>query len=773
MTSSTSGSQASAASRARADAEPRPAVVAPRVRLYSEPLLVDVGDGFITRFEEEDLPVVALSFEYRPGSQPDPAAEARARYLLESFGAVDLDCATGYEREIGSLADYLVHPEADVHALCTFGAYALPQLRALGWHIEVDPSYPVHVVDTTTPWYANVEPAPEDGQSDWFSLELGTEIAGQRVNLLPVLLELVEGSAASSLEGLATSSRRYVALPVGDNRYLPVPPEHLRVLLRVLLELYQGGGPQPVIRFPPLHGAALAHLDQAFDAAGVPLCWKGSEAARDRGFDLAAAPDGASIEPPGKLRAILRPYQRDGLAWLQHLRAHRVGGILADDMGLGKTLQTIAHLCAEKDAGRTDLPTLIISPTSLVGNWSRELKKFAPHLRVLVLHGAGRHASYRKVPISEVVLTSYPLLVRDLEALRDQPFHYVILDEAQTIKNPRSRSHRAAKELESRHRLCLSGTPIENNLDELWAQFDFLTPGLLGDELSFGSRFRTPIERGDQGSRLEALRERVSPFILRRMKDTVARDLPPKTEIVRPVEITGPQRELYESIRVSAHAHVRSAIRKKGFEASTVAILDALMKLRQVCCDPRLVSVASARNVEGSAKLELLFELLGRQLGHGRRVLVFSQFTSMLALIAHGLATREVPHVILTGSTVDRQAVIDEFESGAADVFLISLKAGGTGLNLTSADTVVHYDPWWNPAVQAQATDRAYRIGQKRPVFVYNLIVAGSVEERMLRLQDRKRWLADSILRAEGEAPATWSERDVDDLFAPLCDDPG
>jgi len=749
--------------RHRATAAPTP-----RLRLYTEPLLVDTGDSFIAAYEEVDTPVIAIDFDYPAGVRPDPAAEQHARYVLEGFGALDIDCLDRFETQVDSRASYLVHIENEVHALCAFGAYVLPQLRRLGWRIEVDDTYPVHVVDTETPWYANLEPDPE--QDGWFELELGTEIDGRRINLLPALLELLDASSASTLEGLARSTRRYVALPLGDNRYLPVPPERLRILLRVLLELYQGDGTAPTIRFPEMQGAALGHLDAAFEEAGVPLMWKGTEAGRDRAFALGAPPDASSIQPPGKLRAELRPYQREGLAWLQHLRAHDAGGVLADDMGLGKTLQTIAHLCAEKEAGRTDRPTLVIAPTSLIGNWQRELKKFAPHLRVLAMRGTGRHAHWNDLPIYEVVLVSYPILLRDLDRLTDHDYHYVILDEAQAIKNPRSRAHAAVCQLESRHRLCLSGTPIENNLDELWSLFDFLMPGLLGDENAFRAIFRAPIERRGAESRTEALRERVAPFILRRMKDTVARDLPPKTEIVRPVELSGGQRELYESIRVSAHEKVRTVIRNKGIAASTVTILDALMKLRQACCDPRLVAVDTAREVEGSAKLEMLFELLDRQLAHGRRVLIFSQFTSMLALIARALEARDVAYSVLTGSTRDRDAVIDRFQRREADVFLISLKAGGTGLNLTSADTVIHYDPWWNPAVQAQATDRAYRIGQTRPVFVYNLIVAGSVEERMLSLQQRKRRLADSILKDGGAAGLQWSEEEVDDLFAPLDD---
>jgi SNF2 family DNA or RNA helicase len=297
--------------------------------------------------------------------------------------------------------------------------------------------------------------------------------------------------------------------------------------------------------------------------------------------------------------------------------------------------------------------------------------------------------------------------------------------------------------------------------------FEFLMPGLLGRVDDFRARFRQAIESENGADELRALRGRVAPFVLRRMKEQVARDLPPKTELVRPVELLGDQRELYESIRIAAHAQVRRAIQKLGLSRSTIPILDALMKLRQVCCDPRLVAVDAARKVHTSAKYDLFFELLGDQLGKGRRVLVFSQFTRMLALLAEGMRERDIRFVALTGSTTHRQRPIDEFSEGRADVFLISLKAGGTGLNLTSADTVIHYDPWWNPAAQAQATDRAYRIGQTRPVFVHSLIVAGSVEERMLSLQQRKRNLADAIIGPHKDGPPLLPD-DIDRLFLPL-----
>jgi SNF2 family DNA or RNA helicase len=411
---------------------------------------------------------------------------------------------------------------------------------------------------------------------------------------------------------------------------------------------------------------------------------------------------------------------------------------------------------------------MIVTLTSLVGNWQREIERFAPSLKSVIYHGADRAAKRATLTSHDVIITTYPIAARDRDFLAEIPLHLLVLDEAHAIKNDGAQIAEAVRKLDSHHRVCLSGTPIENHLGELWSLFDFLMPGLLGSRDDFQHSYREPIEvRGDK-DRVESLREVVRPYILRRTKSSVAPELPAKTQLVRAVAMTGAQRELYESIRVAAHADVRKEIKTRGLAGSTIAILDALLKLRQVCCDPRLVTSESAREVTQSAKLEVFLEMVTNQLADGHRILVFSQFARMLGLISEGLLARGVGHVTLTGNTPDRQKPIDAFQTGRADVFLISLKAGGAGLNLVGADTVIHYDPWWNPAAQAQATDRAYRIGQTKPVFVHDLIIAGSVEERMLGLQRHKRDLADAILEQQAKAGPKLSERDIDDLLAPL-----
>ncbi|MEM9058572.1 MAG: DEAD/DEAH box helicase, partial [Pseudomonadota bacterium] len=480
---------------------------------------------------------------------------------------------------------------------------------------------------------------------------------------------------------------------------------------------------------------------------------------------------GAAVRPvpaPAGLAGTLRSYQQDGLNWLQFLREHDLHGVLADDMGLGKTIQVLAHLLVEREAGRADRPSLVVAPTSLMLNWSREAGRFAPSLRVLTLHGPGRAQHFSRLSEYDLVLTTYPLLPRDKDVLLGQPWHLAVLDEAQFIKNPRTTAAQVACGLDARHRLCLTGTPMENHLGELWSLFRFVMPGLLDTAQKFRKLFRTPIERHADEERGAALRRRIAPFLLRREKRVVLDELPPKTEILREVALEGGQRDLYETLRLAMHERVREEIASRGFASSGIVVLDALLKLRQVCCDPRLVKLDAARRVKVSAKMELLQDMLPSLLEDGRRVLLFSQFTSMLTLIESWVKKAGIEHVKLTGSTRNRAAPIDRFQSGEVPLFLISLKAGGAGLNLTTADTVIHYDPWWNPAVERQATDRAHRIGQDKPVFVYKLIATGTVEQKIAEMQAEKQGLADAILAGGDAASTSLTPELVDELFAPL-----
>ncbi|MDP3532000.1 MAG: DEAD/DEAH box helicase, partial [Alphaproteobacteria bacterium] len=468
---------------------------------------------------------------------------------------------------------------------------------------------------------------------------------------------------------------------------------------------------------------------------------------------------------PDNFKAFLRPYQKEGVDWLQFLRAHQLSGILADDMGLGKTVQTLAHLSIEKKEGRLTKPALVIAPTSLMVNWEAEAQRFTPDLKVLVLHGATRKNHYDKIIESDIVFTTYSLLSRDKEKLLHHYFHSIILDEAHRIKNNKTQTTQIVYQLKADHRFCLTGTPLENHLGELWSIYHFSSPGFLGNEKQFKDQYRNPIERDNDENRRKLLIRRIKPFLLRRTKEKVIHELPAKTEIIQRCVLEKDQRDLYETIRVAMDQKVQAEIAQKGLARSHITILDALLKLRQVCCDPRLLKLEHAQKVKHSAKLELLMEMLPEMIEEGRKILLFSQFTSMLDLIKEALHKENIPYVTLTGSTLDRKKPVEEFQAGKVPLFLISLKAGGVGLNLTAADTVIHYDPWWNPAVESQATDRAHRIGQQKAVFVYKFIVSDTVEEKILHMQNHKRALASALFDEDGQAAHKLSADDIKTLF--------
>ncbi|HEU0084362.1 MAG TPA: DEAD/DEAH box helicase, partial [Bradyrhizobium sp.] len=446
------------------------------------------------------------------------------------------------------------------------------------------------------------------------------------------------------------------------------------------------------------------------------------------------------------------------------LRESGLGGVLADDMGLGKTVQILALLALEKSRGNLVEPALVIAPTSLMTNWFNEAQKFAPELKLLVLHGADRKEKFNSIAAHDVVLTTYPLIARDKDVLLARDWHIAVLDEAQTVKNPDAATSRLLRDLKARHRFCLTGTPMENHLGELWSIMSFANPGYLGDKAAFARQWRSPIEKRADTARAAVLARRVKPFLLRRTKTEVAAELPPKTEILETIVLEENQRDLYDSIRLSMSAKVRKAIAARGLAKSHIIVLEALLRLRQVCCDPALLKFDDGVE-RRSAKLDRLMEMVIELLSEGRKIIVFSQFTSMLALIRTRLDAERIRYSVLTGETVDRKTAIETFQRGATDVFLVSLKAGGVGLNLTAADTVIIYDPWWNPAVEQQAIDRAHRIGQDKAVFVYRLVAAGTVEEKMDELKARKRALADSVFERDGRIDSALTEEDVRALF--------
>ncbi|MGE8497972.1 MAG: DEAD/DEAH box helicase [Pseudomonas sp.] len=692
----------------------------------------------------------------------DAGREAKLRQQLEDTGMrVALRQSEALAQHPGEHFEL-----ANESAWLAFIQQAMPRLRLAGWDVLIQPDFQYNLAQVDE-WYAEVEEAPE---RDWFDLEVGIEVDGQRLSLLPILLQAIRRTPWL-LTGDALAQRHdeevlLVSLPHG-NRRIALPFARLRPLLTTLGELFfrEPGETPHRLRLPRADASRLGNLEQ-----GPTLAWQGGERLRSFAHRLQAQ-DVSTVKAPKGLRAKLRPYQLQGLAWMQALAELEVGGLLADDMGLGKTLQTLAHILTEKLAGRLTHPALIIMPTSLIPNWQDEASRFTPQLKVLALHGIKRRGQFKHIAEHDIVLSTYALLPRDLKVLSAQRYHLLILDEAQNIKNPRSKAALAAAQINARHRLCLTGTPLENHLGELWSLFNFLMPGWLGDSKSFTQDYRTPIEKQGNEQRLAHLNGRIKPFVLRRNKEQVARELPPKTEITHWVELSALQRDRYETLRLAMDKKVRDEIARQGLARSQIVILEALLRLRQACCDLRLLDGDDSplRSLD-SGKLSALLDMLEELFAEGRRVLLFSQFTSMLSLIEHELKARNIRYAKLTGSTQDRRAPVQQFQSGDLPIFLISLKAGGAGLNLTAADTVIHFDPWWNPASEAQASDRAYRIGQDKPVFVYKLITRGSVEEKIQHLQQAKANLAKGVL--EGGSQAQWqlNEDDLAALFAPLSD---
>jgi len=677
---------------------------------YADQRLEPGGDTVLIRETEAGL----------VGIERDLAAEEQALAQLPEFGLVavhgrvDQFILPGWKQD-GPLRD----------AWFAWIDQQRPGLKEGGWQVEL-----VEQQGLTISQADGIHGEVEESGNDWFSLRFDLEFNGWVMPLLPLVSELLQNYRSGELP-------ETLYLNAGQGHFVAVPSERIEPVLDTIIELFDRVDGDTL----ELQRADAARLD---DLDGIPV--RGATSLRKLAARLRDFSGLSRVKLPTTFKGVLRDYQQQGLDWLQFLRENGFGGILADDMGLGKTIQTLAHLAVEKRSGRMKQPCLIVAPTSLMSNWQREAAKFTPKLSVLVLQGPDRFDRFERIEQSDLVLTTYPLLPRDRDALLGQEWHYLILDEAQQIKNPKAQAAQVVRHLKAGHRLCLTGTPMENHLSELWAQFDFLMPGFLGEHEDFRRHYRTPIEKHGDGEKLQRLTRRTAPFLLRRTKDLVAAELPPKTELLRTVTLGDKQAMLYESVRLTMEKKVRQSIANRGLARSHIIVLEALLKLRQVCCDPRLLPAGTrGAQTAGSAKFELLFDLLPELIEEGRRVLLFSQFTTMLGLIEKEVIRRGIDYTKLTGQTRKRDLAIDTFRSGQANLFLISLKAGGVGLNLTEADTVIHYDPWWNPAVEHQATDRAHRIGQDKPVFVYKLVAEGTVEERILALQERKQQLAKQV----------------------------
>lgn len=459
----------------------------------------------------------------------------------------------------------------------------------------------------------------------------------------------------------------------------------------------------------------------------------------------------------------LRPYQKHGFDWMHFLKEYRFGGILADDMGLGKTVQALAYLQSQQEQAQVQNAALLVVPKSLIANWQRESEKFTPSLRFLEYMGNFRNKDTAAFDDYDVVLTTYGTMLRDIEILREYKFSHIILDESQAIKNPLAKSAKAARLLHGEHRIVMTGTPVENNTFELWSQFAFLNPGLLGSMDYFKHEFANPIESGGDERAAAILRSLVYPFILRRTKEQVAPELPPRTERIIYIDMDSAQKKFYSQTREKYRAELLGLIESEGMNDARFKILEGLLRLRQIAIHPALVD----KNYKGeSPKFEVLLETLETLQAENHKALIFSQFVETLKLVKHELDKRKIKYVYLDGKTQNRQSKVDEFQNNdSMPFFLISLKAGGVGLNLTAADYVIHLDPWWNPAVEMQASDRAHRIGQDKPVFIYKIIARDTVEEKILQLQEKKRALVKSLIATESSCFKSLTKDDVKMLF--------
>jgi superfamily II DNA or RNA helicase len=709
----------------------------PRFELKANGDLIDARVRLYVRYEDQEFAVPPDDFPSPLAFLPPKSGKGRPRVVRRDVGAemAGVQALLSQNFEVSESGEELVASGDDAIAFWTNGIGELPE--------DWDRFIPDDLVDVTIREESVTPQMRVSSGVDWLNLDMKFESGGAAVR-------------EEELRACLEHGRRLVRLE--DGSYAPIDPEKVGDVLTRMAEIYATAGMKD--KLPLSQAGRVQDLLKMVENAKVSATAKSLFAKIE---DIDEVP---SIPKPRTLKADLRPYQKDGFSWLVFLHELNSGGILADDMGLGKTVQAIALLLWAKSKHKRKL-NLVVAPTSVVPNWEREIAKFAPGLKTVVWQGPNRSQRAPELEKADVMITSYALLRRDEELLQALDLRYVILDEAQHIKNPMSQTARSAKKLSSERRLALTGTPIENRLSELWSIFDFVSPGLLGTLKTFEERIARPIDRGDMET-AQRLRATIKPFIMRRLKRDVAADLPDKIEQEMIVPLAEAQAKLYKQVLGEVRKSVLSEVEKKGVSKAQIQILVALTRLRQVACDPRLMKLPDTDfDADDSGKLGALREIIDEAIDGGHRVLVFSQFVGMLNHIRAALDADGVEYEYLDGSTKDRIERVDRFnEETGAPVFLISLKAGGTGLNLTGADTVIHFDPWWNPAVEDQATDRAHRIGQTKNVNVYKLIAAGTVEEKILELSAKKRELVSNVLSTEGSPLKGLTKADVENLFS-------
>lgn len=643
----------------------------------------------------------------------------------------------GREQQLRSLLElYAWRTEGDYYlleeeeAVYNFLTGTLPQLESMA---------AVYTASALNPIANRSLPAPKatlemDDGINWLDFRFQLEgVSDEEIRL--ILRRLVE-------------KKRYIRLP--DGAFLSLEEEQFSQIGRFMESagIRKGDIRSSRIRLPAVQGLALLETD------GLPPSLRLGKHLRET-LDNLRNPDSLDFPLPEGLQTVLRDYQKYGFQWMKTLSAYRFGGILADEMGLGKTLQAIAYIASELgEKGSTERKALIVSPASLTYNWLNEFHKFAPQIRCTVVDGskAERQASLADVSDTDVLIASYPLLRRDIEHYAALRFHILILDEAQAIKNHATAISQNVRELQAVHRFALTGTPVENSLEELWSLYDAVFPQLFQARSSFHSLTRDQIAR------------KIRPFLLRRLKRQVLKELPDKIETLETTQLSDEQKKLYVAYLAKIQEETLRDLQTEGFQKNRMKILSGLTRLRQLCCHPGLFV---EHYQGGSGKLERLMEMVGECQANGQRILLFSQFTEMLGLIRGRLSDNGIPHFYLDGKTPSEERVklCRRFNDGEADLFLISLRAGGTGLNLTGADTVILYDLWWNPAVEQQAADRAHRIGQKRVVQVIRLIAEGTIEEKIVELQQRKKSLVDDVIEPGEESLSALTENDIRQLL--------
>ena len=700
-----------------------------------------------------DSPEFVAGREQRAELFAEPDPEDICRYLVRNLDAERVALARlGRFNITGAYGDQL-SPVIGLREVRNFLGAAVPVLRRNGWKIEWEGRIaPIADAARFATPVVRVTPA-DNPEAGWFDVSFAYDDgSGASVSMADVARALNKGDAYIERHG----------------KTLLLDTDAITMLQSVFEDCASRAGRAPgSFRLSDNYAAYAAGALRGLDGVDIEAPDNWLARFSDKTGQLVGTTRDEAL--PEALVPILRPYQKEGVRWLRVLEKNGFSGILADDMGLGKTLQTLVWfmmLLRDLDAANDHRPCLVVCPTSLVENWALEAAKFTPDLKTQVIAGPDRADALAAIPNCDVAITSYALLRRDIETYRPLHFAAVVLDEAQHIKNQTTQVSRATKQLTADHRLVLTGTPIENGVSDLWSIMDFLMPGYLGPHPQFRKTIEQPIlDNTEEGELAQwRLRKKLAPFLLRRLKSDVAKELPPKIERVAYCSLTPDQKTIYMALLENSRRRLLELVKEQGFQRSRFEILQTLLRLRQCCCHTGLLKLAGLNPEAPSAKLELFHEILNEATEGGHRILLFSQFVTMLKILAADLDAQKMPYCYLDGSTQNRLQIVKNFNANPnIPVFLISLKAGGTGLNLTGADVVVHFDPWWNPAVENQATDRAYRIGQRRTVYSVKLITKDTVEERVLALQIRKQRLYDATLsdaatRLDDLSALTWED---------------